>query len=142
MTRGFTLVEIVIVTAIIIVLAAIGIPNLLRARFNANESAAVLNLSTISTQAQIYRGTNLSYPIGLASMVSPNAVPPYINSVLGGGLKQGYSFELTGATNTFTVKAYPEVQGTTGSRSFFVDETGVIKWSTSSNVGPGDSALE
>src|SRR3989344_5444064 len=92
--KGFTLVEIMIVVAIIVLLAAIAIPNLLRARLNANEAAAVAGLSAISTAAQSYRGANPAYPTVLTSL--SGATPPYIDSVIGAGTKQGYSFTLTG----------------------------------------------
>lgn len=125
---GFTLVEIMIVVAIIALLAAIAIPNLLRARLNANESAAIGAMQTISTAAQSFRSTNTTYPANLSAL--SGASPPYIDSVLGGGAKQGYNFALTGSTNTFTATARPQTFGTTGNRSFFVDESGVIRFTT------------
>jgi len=128
MKKGFTLVEIMIVVAIIALLAAIAIPSFLRARLNANESAAVSALHTISTAAQSYRSVNPTYPGALATL--SNAVPPYIDSVLGGGTKQGYSFSLEGYTYTFSATARPVTYGRTGIRSFYVDESGIIRYTT------------
>ena len=143
--RGFTLVEIMIVVAIIALLAAIAIPNLLRARVNANEAAGVSALKTIATAAISYRSVNTAYPADLNALGS--ATPAYVDSVLGCASqpcgKQGYSFALTGATNTFTATAVPQAFATTGNRSFYVDESGVVKYCTTSGCTPsGGSVLE
>jgi len=123
--KGFTLVEIMIVVAIIILLAAIAIPNLLRARLNANESAAVGAVKTIVSAAISYRSVNSAYPGNLSDL--SGATPEYIDDVLGAGSKQGYNFTLTGATNTFTTTARPGEYQVTGVRSFFSDQSGVIR---------------
>ncbi|MDD4900380.1 MAG: prepilin-type N-terminal cleavage/methylation domain-containing protein [Candidatus Omnitrophica bacterium] len=139
--RGFTLVEIMIVVAIIALLAAIAIPNLLRARLNANEAAAVSALKTIASSAISFRSVNAAYPANLAAL--SGATPPYIDAVLGGGAKQGYNFALTGAANTFTATARPQTYQTTGVRSFFVDESGVIRWTdVDAAAGAADGALQ
>ncbi len=143
MRKGFTLVEIMIVVAIIVLLAAIAIPNLLRARVNANQSAAVAGLHTVSTAAQSYRGANPTYPLALGSMGAAEQTPPYIDNVLAGGAKQGYDFVLAGATNSFTAVATPTTFGSTGTRSFFVDTSGVIRYTnTSTAPTSASSALE
>ncbi|MDD2752735.1 MAG: prepilin-type N-terminal cleavage/methylation domain-containing protein [Candidatus Omnitrophica bacterium] len=139
--RGFTLVEIMIVVAIIALLAAIAIPNLLRARLNANEAAAVSALKTVASSAISFRSVNAAYPANLAAL--SGATPPYIDAVLGGGAKQGYNFALTGAANTFTATARPQTYQTTGVRSFFVDESGVIRWTDAdAAAGTADGALQ
>lgn len=137
---GFTLVEIMIVVAIIALLAAIAIPNLLRARLNANESAAIAAMQTISTAAQSYRSANPTYPLALGSL--SGATPPYIDSVLGSGAKQGYSFSLLGSTNSFTATGGPQTVGTTGSRYFFVDESGVVRYSASATATGTSTPIE
>ena len=140
--KGFTLVEIMIVVAIIALLAAIAIPNLLRARLNANESAAIAAVQTVSTGAQSYRSANPTYPTTLDNMASDN--PPYIDSVIGHTpyVKQGYTFSLVGGTNSFSATAVPNVQGTTGSRSFFVDQSGVVRWAATSAVNSVSTPIE
>lgn len=137
---GFTLVEIMIVVAIIALLAAIAIPNLLRARLNANESAAIAAMQTLSTAAQSYRSANPTYPAALTNL--SGATPPYIDSVLGAGAKQGYNFVLTGVTNAFTATAGPQSVGTTGSRYFFVDESGVVRSNASATATSASSPIE
>ena len=131
--KGFTLVEIMIVVAIISLLAAIAIPNLLRARHNANESAAIAAVRTISTACESFRSaqTPPTYPANLAALGA--AAPPYIDGALAGAVaaatsKQGYfyTYALVNA-NQYTVTATPAVVGTTGTRIFFVDESGVIR---------------
>ena len=131
--RGFTLVEIMIVVAIISLLAAIAIPNLLRARHNANEAAGIAALRTISTACESFRAaqTPPSYPANLAALSS--ATPAYIDGGLAGATaagtaKQGYfyTYAMVNA-NQFTCTASPAVSGTTGTRVFFVDESGVIR---------------
>jgi len=132
--RGFTLVEIMIVVAIIALLAAIAIPNLLRARHNANEAAAIGALRTISTACESFRAaqTPPTYPANLAGMIAPASVPPYIDAALAGAVaapgRQGYFYvyALVNA-NQYTCTANPAVAGTTGTRIFFVDESGVVR---------------
>jgi len=137
MRRAFTLVEIMIVVAIVALLAAIAIPNLLRARLNANESAAIASLRSISTACEEYRGAQdpNSYPPDMSTMV--NAIPPYVDPVLGSGHKSGYSFQyVLTAPNEYHAVAAPEVVNITGIRSFFVDESGVIRAGTDVSGAP------
>lgn len=128
--KGFTLVEIMIVVAIIVLLAAIAIPNLLRARLSANEATAIAAMRTISTAAETFRAGQSppAYPGNLSALSS--TTPPYIDSVLGGGNKSGYTFALTGAGTTYTATAVPQTANVTGIRSFFVDQSGVVRVGT------------
>jgi type IV pilus assembly protein PilA len=127
--RGFTLVEIMIVVAIIALLAAIAIPNLLRARHNANEAAAIASLRTISTAMESYRAAQTPSAYTGATLAGlSTATPPYIDTSLGSGSKQGYNFRIIGVSaHVYTAQASPVTYQTTGSRSFNVDETGVIR---------------
>jgi len=105
---GFSLLELLIAVAIILVIAAIAIPSLLRARIATNESTAVESLRTLNTAQINYEST---YPtVGYATMLSELAgvscTPPgstgacLIDSTLASGTKTGYSFVLTGTSGT------------------------------------------
>ena len=133
--KGFTLVEIMIVVAIIALLAAIAIPNLLRARHNANEAAAIAATKTISTACESFRAAQVvpTYPATLGELLAPpGGGPAYIDSALAGATaapgRQGYlyAYALVSA-NQYTCTANPVLGGTTGTRGFFVDESGVVR---------------
>ena len=136
---GFTLVEIMIVVAIIVVLLAISVPGILRQRMTANEAAAVTSLKTISWAAITYRTSHSSFPVVLADLNSSE--PVYIDSVLASGTKQGYLFNLTGSTNSFNVTAIPSIQNITGVRNFYVDVSGVIRASANGTADNASSPL-
>ena len=125
---GFTLVEIMIVVGIIVLLAALALPGLLRSRLNANEAAAITGLKTICWAAITYRTTNPAYPANLSELAGAN--PSYVDSVLATGTKQGYTFNLTGDANFFNITARPVTQNITGVRTFFADAAGVIRASS------------
>ena len=128
--KGFTLVEIMIVVAIIILLAAIAIPNLLRARHNANEAAAIASCRTLSTALESYRAaqTSPAYPATLRDIGPAVATPPYIDATLAAGTKQGYTYSLSGVTGgtAYQIVASPTAGGVTGTRQFTVTQDGVI----------------
>jgi len=134
--RGFTLVEIMIVVAIIVLLAAIAIPNLLRARLNANEASAIAAMKTFSTAMESYRAAQSppGYPQCLTFM--NGSTPPYIDNVLASGNKSGYTFSLSPGANTYSITGTPQTVNVTGSRNFYVDESGVVRVGSTSAGTP------
>ena len=134
--KGFTLIELMIVVAIIAIIAAIAIPNLLRSRLQSNESAAIGNLKTLVSAQTAYAAANGGYS-GDATFVelrTPTDAGPAFLDVDLSGTVQGYNYALAGAnadTNgdfqNFTCTATPDVDGTTGIRVFYVDASGVIR---------------
>jgi type IV pilus assembly protein PilA len=140
--KGFSLIELLIVVAIILIIAAIAIPNLLRARIAANESSAVASVRTLNTAQISY---NSAYPtIGFASDLGSLAgtvcTPPtsagacLIDTQLSSGNKSGYSFLMTGVTgspaSTYQVVATPLAPNQTGVRSFCSIADAVVRYSS------------
>src|SRR5437660_2856771 len=147
--KGFSLIELLIVVAIILIIAAIAIPNLLRARMAANESSAVASLRTINTAQVTYNST---YPtvgfsqtlLALGGVIGAACVPAQataclIDAVLanngnpGGSGKSGYLFAtgagtVSGGVNVgYTVAAVPITINQTGLRGFCAEEDAVVR---------------
>ncbi|HXQ26034.1 MAG TPA: prepilin-type N-terminal cleavage/methylation domain-containing protein [Candidatus Acidoferrales bacterium] len=157
--KGFSLIELLIVVAIILIIAAIAIPNLLRARMAANESSAVGSLRTITSAQATYSSM---YGVGYANnmtQLGPGnntcVTANLIDSVLALGVKSGYTFpiafpgrvaNLTPATAippgcvdgaaSWTETANPTQCDQTGHKTLFVDQSGVIRQDVSANC-PG-----
>ena len=138
--RGFTLVEIMIVVAIIVLVAAIAIPNLLRARLNSNEASAISSMRVITGAAITYRGVNPGFPTNLT--VLSNAVPAYLDTFLAGGLKQGYNFTLIGTTNNFNITGVPVTPNVTGIRGFYSDASGIIRASSTGTANASSPPIQ
>jgi len=156
--RGFSLIELLIVIAIILTIAAIAIPNFMRSKMQANEAAAVSNLRTISTAEVVYSTT---YGIGFSSNLAKLGPPPggsvFVDAnnagliddvlaaaILGSSGKSGYTFNYNAAgtgNTTYTVNADPLNPGTTGQNYFFVDQTSVIKRNASAVAGASDPPI-
>jgi prepilin-type N-terminal cleavage/methylation domain-containing protein len=147
--KGFSLIELLIVVAIILIIAAIAIPNLLRARMAANEASAVASVRTVNTAQITYRSTyptvgfaaaltNLGGAIG-AACVPGSATACLIDAVLSnngnpaGSGKSGYLFTTGagtvagGANIGYTVKAAPIIINQTGIRGFCAEEDAVVR---------------
>lgn len=138
--KGFSLIELLIVVAIILIIAAIAIPNLLRSRISANEASAVASTRTLVTAEISY---NMTYPdVGYTATLAdlgPTAdatTPPsstaagLIDATLVTGKKSGYNFALSGGGPTFTVTSSPVTANQTGIRTFCTDQSAVIYYGT------------
>ncbi len=137
--KGFSLIELLIVVAIILIIAAIAIPNLLRARMAANESSAVASIRTINTGEITYNSTypTVGYAAALVNLGGTTPCTPtstsacVIDSVLAGGNKSGYNFTATGSggppATSYYATAIPVTLNQTGIRSFCSFEDAVIR---------------
>jgi type IV pilus assembly protein PilA len=159
--KGFSLIELLIVVAIILIIAAIAIPNLLRSRMAANEASAVGSVRSINTAEVTFSATypNVGFATALSALTgsaatcatatgatSTNAC--LLDSVLGSGTKSGYNFALGAGTGsgtpqpTYVINANPVVRGQTGQRSFFSDQSGVIRYNGAAAAAVTDSPLQ
>jgi len=141
--RGFSLIELLLVVAVILIIAAIAVPNFLRSRMRANEASAVASLRVINTAAVTYSITypNQGFPAFLTTLGGANPCTAsssqscLIDNVLALGTKSGYSFAWAGdgltPSVTFTVGGTPQVVGASGQRMFCTDQTGVIRYDSS-----------
>jgi len=148
--RGFSLIELLLVVAIILIIAAIAIPNLLRARIAANEASAASSVRKISTAEYAYSAaypsvgyapdlTSLGGPVGICNPSSVTAC--ILDNVLSSGVKSGYlflaaGFAVGGGINTaFVGSSAPESFNVSGVRNFCVISDGVLR------VDPGSPGL-
>jgi type IV pilus assembly protein PilA len=144
--KGFSLIELLIVVAIILIIAAIAIPNLLRAKIAANQASAVGSLRTLNTACIAFATSYGQFPAALTNLgpiatgsTASSTSADLIDSVLSAGTKSGYVFSFTpGASNqSYSITATPITVGTTGQGMYFTDQSGVIRVNTS---GTGASA--
>lgn len=138
--RGFTLLEMIIVVAIVALLGTIVLPGFIRSRTRAIESSALSNLKTLSGACRLYQISENIYPEDLAAL--SNSTPPYIDSQLGAGQKQRYEFVYARVdSDSFTLNANPMDTGLWQGRFFYTDESGIIRVKNGEAAGADDEIV-
>lgn len=163
--KGFSLIELLIVVAIILIIAAIAIPNLMRAKMAANESSCVAGMRTIFTAEAAYFAQGWSNPgaLGFSSTLkdlgsSTGCNPPSVtsacqlddvmaNATTPGTAKSGYYFTYVpiknGTLNVgFSLNADPAQRGSTGQRSFYTDQSGILRQNANAVATANDVPLQ
>ena len=152
---GFSLIELLIVVAIILIIAAIALPNLMVARMSANEASAVQSLRTIQSAETAYAITyqTVGFSANLADLsgASNSACSAsstqacLIDAILASGSKNGYTITWLGDGRTpsvsYNINADPFVRGSSGRRSFFTNYPGVIRYNDTAAATASDPTI-
>jgi type IV pilus assembly protein PilA len=131
--RGFSLIELLIVIAIILIIVTVALPKLNKARMYAQETAALKAIQTINTCQVQYNSQFGRYAVSLTELGPPTSGTANASSAdlisgdMATGEKQGYRFTLTGTPSTYAITAVPIAFGSTGSRTFYSDQTLVVR---------------
>jgi prepilin-type N-terminal cleavage/methylation domain-containing protein len=138
--KGFSLIELLLVVAVILIISAIAVPNFLRSRLRANEASAVASLRVINTAAVTYSITypDLGFPAQLSALGGANpcssssAQACLLDDILAQGTKGGYSFVWAGdgaaPSVSFTITGTPQTIGGSGQNMYCSDQTGIIHY--------------
>jgi type IV pilus assembly protein PilA len=149
---GFSLIELLIVVAVILIIAAIAIPSLLHAKMSANEASAVGSLRTIDTACQNYASTyGIGFPVSLANLApatsASSSAADLLDSTLASGDKSGYVFTysaaaaVNGSISSYSITADPTIRGNTGQRGFYTDQTFVIHANAAGTASASDPPI-
>jgi prepilin-type N-terminal cleavage/methylation domain-containing protein len=148
--KGFSLIELLIVVGIILIIAAIAIPSLIKSKIMANEASAVGSVRTINTSEVAYASgcPNIGFTSTLTDFGTSGPCPSangLLDETLVSGAKSGYSFTLGGLGSapsaTYTVNADPQTSAS-GTRHFYSDQTGVIRYNFSASASSSDVPLQ
>jgi len=144
-TSGFSLIELLIVIAIILIILTIAVPKLGTARMNASEMAVIREIQTINTSQSQYLSQFGKYANTLAELGPPTSGGPgpaaadLLPSSLASGEKDGYTFIMAATPQGYTVNANPKVYNSTGRRTFFCDQSMIIHQNWSSEPANANS---
>jgi type IV pilus assembly protein PilA len=150
--KGFSLVELLIVVSILLIIAAIAVPNLLRSRMAANQASAVESLRVINTSEIAYDVTYMGYSPTLGALGPPPgggnvsaAAAGLIDSLLASGSKSGYVFtyapallDMNGHYQGYTIHANPSQYNVTGMNYYFTDHSHVIRQNSTGPASVSD----
>jgi len=155
--KGFSLIELLIVVAIILIIAAIAIPNLIKARMQANEASAVASIHALNTAEMSYSSAfpTIGFSASLADLGDGGSIPCpgsatascYIDPNLAGGTKSGYIFSYTSDTSTtpalhYTINTDPVSRGSSGTRSFYSSDANITRYNGSAAASSSDLPLQ
>jgi len=136
--RGFSLIELLIVISIILIIITIAVPKFQHAQMLTRETAAIQAIRAIHTGEVEYYSQYGKYAVSLTELGPPASGAPsaaaadVIGNDVSGGEKQGYKYTLTGTPGGYVINAIPVAYGTSGSRTFFSDQSMVVHY----NDGP------
>jgi prepilin-type N-terminal cleavage/methylation domain-containing protein len=150
--KGFSLIELVIVVAVVVILAAIALPSYLSAKVSSNEASAVGALHSLNTAAANYCTSYGVFPPALSNLgpapAGTAAAANLIDELLASGTKDGYNYvfalgapNANGFVGSYTINANPVTPGQTGGRYFYTDQSGVIRYAIGNPASVTDTPV-